>query len=573
MGCGASRGDKQSEVVVDTRQDNAAPPVNLPGYPAELVASKALVADVLTEMLFNKLRTRSSDTGFTILDLVAPAYSSPQNKYGIVAGDASCFHSSAFRDVLLPVIEKAHGKPKPSGIYEGATSSTKAATDAVNAVTELDYVQMIRFEASRNLPDRRFVQAFSGSDEIGVEEVLKQKLERSADRYEGLYTTVGSLAPAERQMMDRLGFLPESDSTPMLSPRGKGVFVSGGRDLAVVVNGKDHVKVITQCVRNWEDGRFIFGVCNRSAGACQVSSEYNRLKDALATIFDNFSFAFDPQLGWLGGDLDRIGTSLSGHLGLSPENLLKAMTDNDQKPKISAAFDAICTDLGLKWKEDKTREGEGFIRMWFESSLGRSEIDCVQSLLDAVKRVVDLDTSFGLTPEEVEAEKLIDSFQQELLSARKEGDEEGNEEIKSNEAVAVGKAEAENDNNVHIEKADAELVDKVLSGTTSLEGALGKKAEVLEFIHFNDVYNIEPRENEPVGGAARFVGKLKELKQENENMLVFFSGDAFNPSMSKCSFHSSYSLRSDVCVNLSHFSSSTCSRYCFSPCDLIHSPC
>lgn len=53
----------------------------------------------------------------------------------------------------------------------------------------------------------------------------------------------------------------------------------------------------------------------------------------------------------------------------------------------------------------------------------------------------------------------------------------------------------------------------------------------LTIIHFNDVYNIEPREKEPVGGAARFATKVASLKHLNP--LTVFSGDALNPSLSK----------------------------------------
>jgi len=52
----------------------------------------------------------------------------------------------------------------------------------------------------------------------------------------------------------------------------------------------------------------------------------------------------------------------------------------------------------------------------------------------------------------------------------------------------------------------------------------------LTIIHFNDVYNIESRSQEPVGGAARFMTAVSQLASSNP--LVLFSGDAFNPSIS-----------------------------------------
>lgn len=69
-----------------------------------------------------------------------------------------------------------------------------------------------------------------------------------------------------------------------------------------------------------------------------------------------------------------------------------------------------------------------------------------------------------------------------------------------------------------------------------------KKANSLTIIHFNDVYNIESRDREPVGGAARFKTKIKELAWKNP--LVLFSGDALSPSQSM------YGVCNDRKINL-----------------------
>ncbi|KAB0805200.1 hypothetical protein PPYR_02170 [Photinus pyralis] len=58
----------------------------------------------------------------------------------------------------------------------------------------------------------------------------------------------------------------------------------------------------------------------------------------------------------------------------------------------------------------------------------------------------------------------------------------------------------------------------------------GTMAQNLVILHFNDVYNVEPRASpEPVGGAARFCTAIKSF--QNLNPLILFSGDAFSPSM------------------------------------------
>ena len=61
----------------------------------------------------------------------------------------------------------------------------------------------------------------------------------------------------------------------------------------------------------------------------------------------------------------------------------------------------------------------------------------------------------------------------------------------------------------------------------------------LRILHFNDVYNVTPSSRGDVcGGAARFVHLVNSFRPGGDNHdstfgspLVFFSGDAFNPSM------------------------------------------
>ena len=58
----------------------------------------------------------------------------------------------------------------------------------------------------------------------------------------------------------------------------------------------------------------------------------------------------------------------------------------------------------------------------------------------------------------------------------------------------------------------------------------------LRFIHYNDVYHVEAGSAEPVGGIARFKTLCSYYQNDNKfkdqsELLNFFSGDAFNPSL------------------------------------------
>ncbi|KAL1115309.1 hypothetical protein AAG570_007340 [Ranatra chinensis] len=56
-----------------------------------------------------------------------------------------------------------------------------------------------------------------------------------------------------------------------------------------------------------------------------------------------------------------------------------------------------------------------------------------------------------------------------------------------------------------------------------------ESSNTVTILHYNDVYNIEPRTQEPVGGAARFSSVIKSMASLHP--LVLFSGDIFSPSL------------------------------------------
>lgn len=73
--------------------------------------------------------------------------------------------------------------------------------------------------------------------------------------------------------------------------------------------------------------------------------------------------------------------------------------------------------------------------------------------------------------------------------------------------------------------------DDVQKESCVVESKTAAKSRELTILHFNDVYNIEARDKEPVGGAARFATKVASFTHLNP--LIVFSGDCLNPSTSE----------------------------------------
>ena len=77
-----------------------------------------------------------------------------------------------------------------------------------------------------------------------------------------------------------------------------------------------------------------------------------------------------------------------------------------------------------------------------------------------------------------------------------------------------------------VDLQDNQEAERVSSSTPK-----GDVADSITIVHFNDVYEVEERDREPVGGAARFKTAVDNVR--NLNPLVIFSGDCLNPSACK----------------------------------------
>jgi len=72
--------------------------------------------------------------------------------------------------------------------------------------------------------------------------------------------------------------------------------------------------------------------------------------------------------------------------------------------------------------------------------------------------------------------------------------------------------------------------------TTFTPATVPDRAPDLRLLHYNDVYHVDASSAEPVGGIARFITLANYYRNDEKfkgqpELLTFFSGDAFNPSL------------------------------------------
>jgi len=97
-------------------------------------------------------------------------------------------------------------------------------------------------------------------------------------------------------------------------------------------------------------------------------------------------------------------------------------------------------------------------------------------------------------------------------------------------------------------KKSESTVKVTVASPKNAETQTEERPKALTILHFNDVYNVEPRQKHPVGGLSRFVTRIKQLREEalsrgEPEALVLFSGDAYNPSITSTTTHGKHMVQ------------------------------
>jgi len=77
---------------------------------------------------------------------------------------------------------------------------------------------------------------------------------------------------------------------------------------------------------------------------------------------------------------------------------------------------------------------------------------------------------------------------------------------------------------------------KIPPNSSKTHASPHEAAPDLRILHYNDVYHVDPSSAEPVGGFARFMNLIENYRSGEQfknqpELLTFFSGDVFNPSL------------------------------------------
>ena len=347
-------------------------------------AHKSAMAKYLTAEIFEKLKDKVSEKGYTLSNVIMTGVVTPHLGVGATAGDESCWE--VFKDLYYPIIKDWHGYDAATQTHPVDLDPSKLVFTDEQRVVFNTYVVSTRIRAARNISGFALPAGATAKDRAGTEAVLKQAFAGLSGELTGTYYPLGELTPEQTKFLLDRGFLFQIPSARNLLtgagaarswPDNRGIFHNATQTALCCVNEEDHCRIIS--MENGGDIPSVFARFCHLSDALKASAEANGTK-----------LMWNEKLGFMGTCPSNLGTGLRASvMVVLPEfNKLLEGTNHEDKELL----EKVCSAYDLQ-PRGSAGEHSAAVGAKFDVSnkqrLGFSEVQLVQKMIDGVSKVIE----------------------------------------------------------------------------------------------------------------------------------------------------------------------------------------
>ncbi|XP_039264869.1 creatine kinase, flagellar-like [Styela clava] len=333
------------------------------------------MAHALTKEVYDKLRLKTTPTGFTLDRAIQTGVDNPGHPFimtvGCVAGDEESY--DVFAELFDPVIEARHNGYKKTDKHK--TDLDPAHLKGGDKLDE-KYVLSSRVRTGRSIRGLSLPPHCSRAERRKVEEISCKALAKLDGELKGKYYPLSKMTDKEQDQLIEDHFLFDKPVSPLLLasgmardwPDGRGIWHNDKKNFLVWVNEEDHLRVISM-----EKGGNMKDVFNRwCKGLTQVETYMKEL---------GYEYMWNEHLGFVLTCPSNLGTGVRAGVHL-------------KIPKLSAhaKFDEALKKLRLQKRGtggvDTAAEG-GTFDISNADRLGFSEVELVQMVIDGVEFMIE----------------------------------------------------------------------------------------------------------------------------------------------------------------------------------------
>ncbi|XP_064481146.1 arginine kinase-like isoform X2 [Ornithodoros turicata] len=331
----------------------------------------SLLKKYLTRDVFDRLKTRKTAMGATLLDVVQSGMENLDSGVGLYAPDAESY--TLFADLFNPVIEDYHGGFKATDRHPPTDFGD------VNTLHDLDpenkYVISTRVRCGRSLQGYPFNPCLTEAQYKEMEEKVRSTLSSLQGELKGTYYPLtGMDKKTQQQLIDDHFLFKEGDRFLQAAnacrfwPTGRGIYHNDAKTFLVWCNEEDHLRIISM----------------QKGG--DLKTIYSRMVNAVKQIEQKLPFSRDDRLGYLTFCPTNLGTTIRASVHIK---VPKLAADLKKLEGIAAKY-----NLQVRGTRGEHTESEGGVYdISNKRRLGLTEYQAVREMHDGILELIKMEAA------------------------------------------------------------------------------------------------------------------------------------------------------------------------------------
>ncbi|XP_015923976.1 arginine kinase Lit v 2 isoform X2 [Parasteatoda tepidariorum] len=337
----------------------------------EAKTCKSLLKKHLTKEVFDKLKTKQTAMGATLLDVIQSGVENLDSGVGVYAPDAESY--TLFGDLFNPIIEEYH-----MGFGSSDKHPAKDFGD-VNTLVNVDpkgeFVISTRVRCGRSLEGYPFNPCLTEPQYKEMEQKVSSILSDMSGELKGTYYPLTGMDKATQQkLIDDHFLFKEGDRFLQAAnacrfwPSGRGIYHNDNKTFLVWSNEEDHLRIISM---------------QKGGDLKQI---YKRLVDAVNIIESRLPFSHDDRLGFLTFCPTNLGTTIRASVHIKLPKLAK---NKQQLEAVAAKF-----NLQVRGTRGEHTESEGGVYdISNKRRMGLTEYQAVKEMQDGILELIKMEKS------------------------------------------------------------------------------------------------------------------------------------------------------------------------------------
>lgn len=333
--------------------------------------SKSLLKKHLTREIFNKLKSKRTSFGSTLLDCIQSGIQNLDSGFGIYAPDAEAY--TVFANIFDPMIEEYH-----VGFGKNAKHPPRDFGD-VNSFPNLDpsgnFIVSTRIRCARSMEGYPFNPCLTVNQYKEMEEKVKTTLNGLKGELKGkFYPLTGMKKSDQQQLIDDHFLFKEGDRFLQAAnacrfwPTGRGIYHNDNKTFLVWCNEEDHLRIISMQMGG------------------DLGEVYRRLVTAVNDIEKRIKFSHHDRFGFLTFCPTNLGTTIRASVHI-------------KVPKLANDYSKLEQIAGRYNLQVRGTSGEhsasigGVYDISNKRRLGLTEYQAVKEMSDGIAELIKIEQS------------------------------------------------------------------------------------------------------------------------------------------------------------------------------------